>query len=141
MTTFSMLPRYDYFSTPSHYVYLFHDAPLCLLFPRCCAVSAFSVLLLRYGYFFHAAVLCLFFSQLLHKEFFHALTRNFRGGGGGPGQSNVFFSLVLSLFYRNQMVNFKEKYQFSWFRRGFNFFQVRGGGLTFSRRGPLAYSL
>ena len=63
-------------------------------------------------------------------------SRNFRqGGGGGPGQSdNVFFVfLVLSLFYRSQMVNFKETFHFSRFERGSNFFQ--GGG------GPIAYSL
>ena len=50
-------------------------------------------------------------------------SRNFRQGGGGggggrPGQSdkkssdNVGFFLVLSLFYRSQMVNFKEMYHF-----------------------------
>ena len=63
-------------------------------------------------------------------------SRNLREGG--PGQSdkkssdNVFF-LVLSLFYRSQMVNLKEIYHFSRFQRGFNFFQ--GGG------GPIADSL
>ena len=36
--------------------------------------------------------------------------------------------LVLGLFYRSQMVNFKEKYHFSRFRRGSNFFQGGGGG-------------
>ena len=47
--------------------------------------------------------------------------------GGGPGQSdkkssdNVFF-LVLSLFYGNQMVNFKEINHFSRFQRGSNIF-------------------
>ena len=63
--------------------------------------------------------------------------RNFRQGG--PGQpdkkssDNVFFFffffffyLVLSLFNRSQMVNFKENYHFSRFHRGFNIFQ--GGG-------------
>ena len=72
-------------------------------------------------------------------------SRNFRQGG--PGQSDkksfdnvffFFFFLVLSLFYRSQMVNFKEFYHFSRFQggptfsRGSNFFQ--GGG-------PIAYSL
>ena len=50
-------------------------------------------------------------------------SRNFRQGG--PGQydkkssDNVFFIvfLVLSLFYRSPMVNFKENYHFSRFRR------------------------
>ena len=62
------------------------------------------------------------------------------GGGGGPGQSdkkssdNVFFFLVLSLFYKSQMVNLKEIYNFSRFQGG-------GGGPTFSRGVPIAYSL
>ena len=52
---------------------------------------------------------------------------------GGPGQSDkkkaqttflfYFFFLVLSLFYRRQMVNFKEIYHFSRFQRGSNIFQ------------------
>ena len=51
------------------------------------------------------------------------------GGGGGGGVQvrltkksfdNVFFFLVLSLFYRIQMVNFKEIYHFSRFQRGSN---------------------
>ena len=76
-------------------------------------------------------------------------SRNFRQGG--PGQSdkqsfdNVFgFFLVLSLFFRSQMVNFKEIYHFSRFQRGSNIFQG-GGGPTFSvggggGGGPIAYS-
>ena len=61
---------------------------------------------------------------------------------GGPGQSDkkkaltffFFFSffLVLSLFYRSQMVNFEAIYHFSRFQRGSNIFQ---GGPTFSRGG------
>ena len=47
-------------------------------------------------------------------------------GGGGPGQSDIkkaltfFFAffVVLSLFYRSQMVNFKAIYHFSRFQRG-----------------------
>ena len=68
-------------------------------------------------------------------------SRNFRQGGG-PGQSDkkssdrvFFFFLVLSLFYRSQMVNFKEIYHFSRFQRGSNVFQGGGGGLTFTRGG------
>ena len=38
------------------------------------------------------------------------------------------FFLVLGLFYRSQMVNFKEKYHFSRFRRGSKFFRGGGGG-------------
>ena len=49
-------------------------------------------------------------------------SRNFRQGGGGPGQSDNVF-LVLSLFYRSQMVNFKETFHFSRFERGSNIFQ------------------
>ena len=70
-------------------------------------------------------------------------SRNFREGG--PGQhdkkkssDNFFFLSVLSLFYRSQMVNFKEIYHFSSSRggptfsnfpggRGSNFFQGGGG--------------
>ena len=77
-------------------------------------------------------------------------SRNFRQGG--PGQfdkksSDIFFFsfilfLVLSLFYRSQMVNFKEIYHFSRFQRGSIIFQGGGGGgPTFSRGGPIAYSL
>ena len=59
-------------------------------------------------------------------------SRTFCQGGGVPGQSDkkssdvffvLFLFLVLSLFYRSQMVNFKEIYHFSRFR----------GGPTFSR--------
>ena len=57
-------------------------------------------------------------------------SRNFRQGG--PGQSDKKsadnFFLVLSLFYRSQMVNFKEIYHFSRFERGSNIFQ---GGSNF----------
>ena len=76
------------------------------------------------------------------------------GGGGGPGQSDkkkssdvclfffcfffLCFFLVLSLFHSSQMVNFKEILHFSRFQSGSNIFQ---GGPTFSRGGPIAYSL
>ena len=39
------------FSTLLRYVYFFHDAPLRLFLPRCCAMTNFSSLL-RYVYFF-----------------------------------------------------------------------------------------
>ena len=64
-------------------------------------------------------------------------SRSFRQGG--PGQSDkkalttfffFFFFLVLSLFYRSQMVNFKEIYHFSRFQRGSNIF-LGGGGSNF----------
>ena len=49
------------------------------------------------------------------------------GGGGGPGQSDkkalTTIFLVFSLFYRSQMVNFKEIYRFSRLQMGSNFFQ------------------
>ena len=57
------------------------------------------------------------------------------GGGGGVHVNLtkkaltalvVFFCLVLGLVDRSPMVNFKEKYHFSRFRRGSNSF--RGGG-------------
>ena len=47
-------------------------------------------------------------------------------GERGPGQSNNVF-LVLSLFYRSQMVNFNETFHFSRFERGSNIFQGGGG--------------
>ena len=75
-------------------------------------------------------------------------SRNFRQGRVGPGQSDkkalttLFFFLVISLFYKSQMVNFKENYHFPRFKRGFNIFQgggvsnfFQGGGPTFSRGG------
>ena len=78
------------------------------------------------------------------------------GGGGGRVQVNLTKSsdndfLVLSLFYRSQMVNFKEIYSFSRLQMGSNFFQgvqlFPGGvqllipyrnsfNLWFSRGGP-----
>ena len=57
------------------------------------------------------------------------------GGGGGPGQSdkkssdNVVFFFVLSLFFRSQMVNFKENYHFSRFQGGPTFSRGGGGGV------------
>ena len=68
------------------------------------------------------------------------------GGGEGPGQSDkkapTTIFLVLSLFYRSQMVNFKEIYRFSRLQMGYNFFLGSnffpgggGGGC------PIAYSL
>ena len=62
------------------------------------------------------------------------------GGGGSPCQSDkkkaltalfvcfLLFFLVLGLFYSSHMVNFKEKYHFSRFRRGSKFFRGGGGG-------------
>ena len=52
------------------------------------------------------------------------------------------FFLVLSLLFRSQMVNFKENYHFSRFRRGSNIFQGEGVQLFPGRGGgPIAYSL
>ena len=63
------------------------------------------------------------------------------GGGGGGVHVNLtrknsdsvvclFFAffLVLGLFYRSQMVNFKEKYLFQGSGGGPNFFRGGGGG-------------
>ena len=55
--------------------------------------------------------------------------------------------LVLSLFYRSQMVKFKENYHFTRFWRGSNIFQrvvqlfPGGGGGGGGGGGPIAYSL
>ena len=129
------------FSALLRCVYLFNFAPaLSLLFPRSCAVSSFSILLLRCDYFFHAAALCLLFHAARLRLRSCAVSGISVGRGGGLGQSDkkalttFFFSLVLSLFYRSQLVNFKENYHFSKFRRGSNFFQVWGDP-TFSREG------
>ena len=61
------------------------------------------------------------------------------GGGGGPGASDIkktlffvcfsSFVLVLRLFYRSPMDNFKENYNFSRFQRRSNIFK---GWPTFS---------
>ena len=66
-------------------------------------------------------------------------------GVGGPGQSDikssdVFFVvfLGLSLFYRSQMVNFKESIIFQGSRGGKH---LPGGGSNFFQGGPIAYSL
>ena len=68
-------------------------------------------------------------------------SRNFRQGVQvsltKKSSDNDFF-LVLSLFYRSQMVNFKEIYHFQGSRGGPTFSRR---GPTFSRWGPIAYSL
>ena len=72
----------------------------------------------------------------------HARIQQFSWGGGGEGDqvsltkkalTTYCFFLVLSLFYRSQMVNFKEIYHFSRYQRGSNIFQGGGRGPTFSR--------
>ena len=69
---------------------------------------------------------------------------------GGPGQTDkkkaltTFFLFFFSpqLFYRSQMVDFKEIFHFSRFQRGSNIFQGGGGGgSNFFQGGPIAYSL
>ena len=56
-----------------------------------------------------------------------ARIQEFSSGGEGPGQSDkkalTTIFLVLSLFYRSQMVNFKDIYRFSRLQMGSNFFQ------------------
>ena len=73
-------------------------------------------------------------------------SRKFRQGGGGPvkltkkSSDNVFF------FFSPQLILQKSNGQF---QRNLSFFKVPegvqhfpgGGGPTFSRRGPIAYSL
>ena len=62
-------------------------------------------------------------------------SRNFRQGGGGPGQSDkkalTAFCFSPQLILQSQMVNFKENYHFSRFPRGPTFSRG-GGGPTFS---------
>ena len=80
---------------------------------------------------------CLFIAHARIQEF------SLGWGGGGVGvlgcqtDKKSFFYLVLSLFYRSQMVNFKENYHFSRFQRGSNIFQG-GGGSNFFQGGPIA---
>ena len=65
------------------------------------------------------------------KSTMHARIQGFSSGGSRsvwqkkPWQRFFFFFffLVLSLFYRSQMVNFEEIYHFSRFQRGSNIFQ------------------
>ena len=63
----------------------------------------------------------------------HARIQEFLSGGvqvslTKKALTTIFFFLVLSLFYRRQMVNFKEIYHFSRFQRASNIFQGGGGG-------------
>ena len=84
----------------------------------------------------------LFCILMVGKHGTDARIQEFSSGGEGPGQSDkkalktIF--LVLSLFYRSQMVNFKEIYRFSRLQMGSIFFP---GGPSFSRGCPIAYSL
>ena len=65
--------------------------------------------------------------QMRGSRNFHQGVGGGGGGGEGPGQSDkkalTMTFLVLSLFYRSQMVNFKEIYRFSRLQMGSNFFQ------------------
>ena len=65
----------------------------------------------------------------------HSRIQEFSSGGVQVNQTKkaltTLFFLVHSLFYRSQLVNFKENYHFSRSQRGSNIFQ--GGGLTFAR--------
>ena len=114
------------FSTLLCYVYLFYDAPLCLLFPRCCAMTIFPrrptmstfSMMLHYVFFFHAAALCLSFSfcscamatfstQLCYVSFVPAAPLRllscadpgiFVGGGGGGVQVNPTKKALTTFF-------------------------------------------
>ena len=70
----------------------------------------------------------------------HARIQEFSSRGRGPGQSDkkalmvfFWFFLVLSLFYRSQMVNFEENYHFSRFQRGVQHFPDFEENYHFSR--------
>ena len=77
-------------------------------------------------------------STFLVANGYHARIQEFSSGGVQVSLDNVFFFfffslfLVLSLFNRSQMVNFKEIYHFSRFQRGSNIFQ---GGSNFFHGG------
>ena len=110
-------------------------------------------------------MVCPFVVRMQHGQVFslrgphitHGSRKFSSGGGGGVGggrgvqvnltksTDKVFlfvFFLVLSLFFRSQMLNFKENYHFSRFQRGPTFsrgvqlFPGGGGGGS-----PIAYSL
>ena len=129
MTTFSTLLRYDYFprrptmstfSTMLHYFFFFHAAALCLLFPFCsCAMATFSTQLC-YVYFFPAAPL-----RLLSCADPGILDM---GVQVNPTKKalTMFFSLVLSLFYRIKWLISKKTIDFQGSGGGPTFFQVRG---------------
>ena len=132
MAIFPHRPTMSTFSMMLHYVFFFHAAALCLPFPFCsCAMSTFSTQL-RYDNFFHAAPLRLL--SCADQGIFVG------GGGGGSGQTdkksfdNVFFSLVLSLFYRSQMAN-------GLLQRKLSFFKVPEGSNFFQGGGPIVFSL
>ena len=65
--------------------------------------------------------------QMRGSRNFHQRGGGGGGGWGGPGQSDkkalTTIFLGFSLFYRSQMVNFKEIYRFSRLQMGSNFFQ------------------
>ena len=91
-------------------------------------------------------------SKLAKRLLWHARIQEFSSGGVQVSVTKkllrfLLFFLVLSFFYRSQMVNFKEIYHFSRFQRGSNIFQGGGGvqllipyrnpyNLWFSRGGP-----
>ena len=80
LTNFSTLLRYDYFPrspTMSTFSMMLHY----VFFLRCCALSTVSILLLRYVYFFHAAALCLLFPRCSTKTTFMRWSRYFRREG------------------------------------------------------------
>ena len=116
------------------HVYLYLSLPYCdVCFLQPCWESA-DLLVFLYVFFFLLVFVTFLFGVLGTHARIQEISSGGGGGGGGPGQSDqkssdktLFFFLVLSLFYRSQMVNFKEIYHFSRFQRGSNIFQ--GGGV------------
>ena len=97
------------------------------------------------------STLCPSFAIIFIRRELMRGSRNFlQGGGGGGGvpclshkksSDNVFFFLlVINLFYRSQMVYFKENYAFQGSRGGPTFSRG-GGGSNFFRGCPIANSL
>ena len=67
---------------------------------------------------------------LQNRDLYHARIQEFSSGGGvqvNLTKKALTFFLVLSLFYRSQMVNFKENYHFQGSRGG-PIFPGGGGG-------------
>ena len=96
--------------------------------------------------------LLLFCKHIYYIALCHARIQEF-SSEGGPGQSdqnssdNVFFSFFLFFFLSPQLILQKSNGQFqgniSFFKvpEGVQHFPGGGGGPTFSRGGPIAYSL
>ena len=94
---------------------------------------------LSQGFILHTLILCHTLGRAITNQHTNAFAdpwifvRGVQVNQTKKALTPLFF-LVHSLFYRSQLVNFKENYHFSRFQRGSNIFQG-GGGLTFAGGG------